>query len=79
MNEDINLVDFLVFNLYNFEDEVCGIVDKVIKELGMEKVLKELDVMWFQMEFEYESYFRIGILLLKLSEELIEILEDNQV
>lgn len=46
MNDDINLVDLLVFNLYNFEDEVWGIVDKVIKELGMEKVLKELDVIW---------------------------------
>lgn len=79
MNDDINLVDFFVLNLYNFEDEVCGIVDKVIKELGMEKVFKELDVIWLQMEFEYESYLRIGILLLKLSEEFIEIFEDNQV
>lgn len=79
MNDDINLVDFFVLNLYNFEDEVCGIVDKVIKELGMEKVFKELDVIWLQMEFEYESYMRIGILLLKLSEEFIEIFEDNQV
>lgn len=79
MNDDTNLADLLALNLHNFEDEVRGIVDKATKELGMEKVLKELDVTWSQMEFEYESHIRTGIPLLKSSEELIETLEDNQV
>ncbi|XP_058960986.2 dynein beta chain, ciliary-like [Pocillopora verrucosa] len=79
MNDDTNLADLLALNLHNFEDEVRGIVDKATKELGMEKVLKELDVTWSQMEFEYESHMRTGIPLLKSSEELIETLEDNQV
>ena len=79
MNDDTNLADLLALNLHNFEDEVRGIVDKATKELGMEKVLKELDVTWSQMEFEYESHLRTGIPLLKSSEELIETLEDNQV
>lgn len=79
MNDDTNLADLLALNLHNFEDEVRGIVDKATKELGMEKVLKELDVTWSQMEFEYESHLRTSIPLLKSSEELIETLEDNQV
>ena len=79
MNDDTNLADLLALNLHNFEDEVRGIVDKATKELGMEKVLKELDVTWSQMEFEYESHMRTKIPLLKSSEELIETLEDNQV
>ena len=79
MNDDTNLADLLALNLHNFEDEVRGIVDKATKELGMEKVLKELNVTWSQMEFEYESHLRTSIPLLKSSEELIETLEDNQV
>lgn len=79
MDDSIILVDLLLFNFYNFEDDVRGIVDKVVKEMSMEKVLKELDVIWIIMEFEYEFYFRMKIIMLKISEELIEILEDNQV
>lgn len=79
MDDDTNLADLLALNLHNFEDEVRGIVDKATKELGMEKVLKELDVTWSQMEFDYESHMRTGIPLLKSNEELIETLEDNQV
>lgn len=38
MSEDTTLADLLQLNLHNFEDEVHGIVDKAIKESGMEKV-----------------------------------------
>lgn len=79
MDEDTCLADLLALNLHDFEDEVRGIVDKATKELGMEKVLGELDVTWSSMEFEYEKHHRTHICLLKSSEELIETLEDNQV
>ncbi len=79
MDEDTCLADLLALNLHNYEDEVRGIVDKATKELGMEKVLGELDVTWSAMEFEYETHQRTHISLLKSSEELIETLEDNQV
>ena len=38
MDEDTTLADLLKLNLHNFEDEVRGIVDKAVKEMGMEKV-----------------------------------------
>ena len=79
MDEDTCLADLLALNLHDYEDEVRGIVDKATKELGMEKVLGELDVTWSSMEFEYETHQRTHISLLKSSEELIETLEDNQV
>ncbi|XP_071954573.1 dynein beta chain, ciliary-like [Antedon mediterranea] len=79
MDESTTLADLLALNLHNFEDEVRNIVDKAVKEMSMEKVLKELDVTWTQMEFEYEKHPRTGIPNLKSSEELIETLEDNQV
>ncbi|XP_065549706.1 dynein axonemal heavy chain 17 [Lathamus discolor] len=79
MSEDTTLADLLQLNLHNFEDEVHGIVDKAIKELGMEKVLSSLDATWATMEFEHEPHPRTGIMLLKADEDLIETLEDNQV
>ena len=79
MNDSTTLADLLALNLHNFEDEVRGIVDKAVKEMGMEKVLKELDTTWSGMEFEYEKHARTGVPLLKSDEELIETLEDNQV
>ena len=39
MDEETTLADLLKLNLHNFEDEVRGIVDKAVKEMGMEKVI----------------------------------------
>ncbi|XP_056405417.1 dynein axonemal heavy chain 9 [Hyla sarda] len=79
MDEDTTLADLLKLNLHNFEDEVRGIVDKAVKEMGMEKVLKELDTTWSGMNFQYEPHPRTNVPLIKSDEELIETLEDNQV
>ncbi|XP_010071976.1 PREDICTED: dynein heavy chain 9, axonemal-like, partial [Pterocles gutturalis] len=79
MDSDTTLADLLKLNLHNFEDEVRGIVDKAVREMSMEKVLKELKMTWSTMEFQYEPHPRTSIPLLKSDEELIETLEDNQV
>ncbi|XP_041078235.1 dynein heavy chain 9, axonemal-like [Polyodon spathula] len=79
MDEDTTLADLLQLNLHNFEDEVRGIVDKAVKEMGMEKVLKELNTTWSSMEFQYDPHPRTKVPLLRSDEELIETLEDNQV
>uniref|UniRef100_A0A8C8AZP1 Dynein axonemal heavy chain 17 n=1 Tax=Otus sunia TaxID=257818 RepID=A0A8C8AZP1_9STRI len=79
MSRDTTLADLLQLNLHEFEDEVCGIVDKAMKESGMEKVLNTLDTTWATMQFEHEPHARTGITLLKWDEVLVETLEDNQV
>ncbi|KAF0298099.1 Dynein beta chain, ciliary [Amphibalanus amphitrite] len=79
MDENTTLADLLALNLHEFEDEVKNIVDKAVKEMSMEKVLKELDATWTTMEFEHDKHDRTGLMLLRASEELIETLEDNQV
>ena len=79
MNDETSLADLLALNLHEYEDEVRGIVDKATKELGMEKVLNELNVTWSTMEFEYEPHVGTSTSMVKASEELIETLEDNQV
>ncbi|XP_037134453.1 dynein heavy chain 9, axonemal [Syngnathus acus] len=79
MDQETTLADLLQLNLHAFEEEVRGIVDKAVKELGMEKVLSELNSTWTGMRFQYEPHHRTGIPLLRSDEELIETLEDNQV
>ncbi|XP_061318003.1 dynein axonemal heavy chain 9-like [Pezoporus flaviventris] len=79
MDVDTTLADLLKLNLHNFEDEVHGIVDKAVREMSMEKVLKELKMTWGSMEFQYELHPRTNIPLVRSDEELIETLEDNQV
>ena len=60
MSDATTLADLLALNLHSFEDEVRNIVDKAVKEMSMEKVLKELDVTWSAMEFEHETHARTG-------------------
>ncbi|XP_034645210.1 dynein heavy chain 17, axonemal-like [Trachemys scripta elegans] len=79
MSDKTTLADLLQLNLHNFEDEVRSIVDKAVKESGMEKVLKALDSTWSTMQFEHEPHARTGTMLLKSDELLVETLEDNQV
>lgn len=79
MDESTTLADLLELSLHECEEEVKNIVDKAVKEMSMEKYLRELNVTWSRMEFEKETHARTGAFLLKASEELIETLEENQV
>lgn len=79
MNNQTTLAELLELNLHECEEEVKNIVDKAVKEMSMEKILRDLNVTWSAMEFENEIHQRTGCNLLKASEELIETLEDNQV
>lgn len=79
LDQDTTLAHLLQLQLHHFEDEVRGIVDRAVKEMGMEKTLKELQTTWASMEFQYEPHARTHIPLLQSDEDLIEVLEDNQV
>lgn len=79
IDDDTTLLDLLDLNLHKFEEEVKTIVDKSVKEMAMEKSLKEFSNNWMTAEFEYELHPRTGCKLLKVAEEIMEILEDNQV
>lgn len=79
MDYNTTLADLLELNLHECEEEVKNIVDKAVKEMSMEKILRELNITWSAMEFGHEIHPRTGCKLLKTSEELIETLEENQV
>uniref|UniRef100_A0AAY4DTA3 Dynein, axonemal, heavy polypeptide 9 like n=1 Tax=Denticeps clupeoides TaxID=299321 RepID=A0AAY4DTA3_9TELE len=79
MGEATRLGDLLELHLHRVEEEVKNIVDKAVKELGIEKVLGEITQTWSQMSLSYETHPSTGTPLLKADENLIETLEDNQV
>lgn len=79
MDTETTLSELLALNLHECEEEVKNIVDKAVKEMSMEKILRDLHTTWAVMEFDSETHARTGCRLLKTSEELIETLEENQV
>lgn len=79
MDQNTTLAELLALNLHECEEEVKNIVDKAVKEMSMEKILRELDSTWSRMEFQKEINPRTNYVLLRASEELIETLEENQV
>jgi len=79
MADRTTLADLLALNLHEYEEDVKTIVDQAVKEMSMEKVLKELDATWSVMQFEKETHPRTNFTVIRASEELIETLEENQV
>ena len=79
MTDNTTLEDLLKLQLHKFEEEVKNIVAKSVKEMAMEKVLKELNDTWSSLEFGKELHERTKLYILKIDEETIETLEDNQV
>ncbi|XP_008208864.1 dynein beta chain, ciliary-like [Nasonia vitripennis] len=79
MNDKTTLEELLRLELHKYEEEVKNIVDKAVKEMGMEKVLIELNKTWAELEFEKELHDRTKLYVLRISEETIDTLEENQV
>jgi hypothetical protein len=79
MDNETTLADLLALNLHEYEEEVKNIVDQGVKEMSVEKVLKDLNLIWSGMEFEKEIHPRTKCTVIRASEELIETLEENQV
>ncbi|RXN33505.1 dynein heavy chain axonemal [Labeo rohita] len=78
MDENTTLGDLLELQLHRVEEEVKNIVDKAVKEMGIEKILGEIKQTWSMMSLSYETHTSTGTPLLKADENLIETLEDNQ-
>lgn len=79
MTDKTTLADLLELQLHKFEDEVKNIVDKSVKEMAMEKVLNDLDTNWKILEFSTDTHDRTRLKVIRVSEEILETLEENQV
>lgn len=78
MDDTTILSDLLDLNLHKFEEDVKGIVDKSVKEMAMEKTIKDLNKIWKDLAFETETHDRTKLKVLKISDEVVETLEENQ-
>lgn len=77
MDSKTTLADLLHLNLHKYEEEVKNIVDKSVKEEAMEKAIKTLASTWKSVEFDSDLHERTQLKMLKVSEEIIETLEEN--
>lgn len=71
MGDNTTLAELLGLNLHECEEEVKNIVDKAVKEMSMEKILRDLDTTWSKMEFEHEVHPRTRCSLLKGISEML--------
>lgn len=79
IDRDFKLENLIDLNLHKFADDVQGIVDRAVKELSMEKFLRDvLDKSWQGLMFEFGTHSS-GIPLLIAREEVTELLDDHQV
>lgn len=79
MTDTTTLADLLDLQLHIYEEEVKNIVDKSVKEMAMEKVLNDLSNTWKALEFDTEIHDRTKLKVIRVSEEILEGLEENQV
>nr|XP_032294976.1 dynein heavy chain 9, axonemal [Drosophila virilis] len=78
-NTSTTLAQLLSLQLQQHEEDIKNTVDRAIKEMTVTKVLDDIKATWTQLEFELELHqTRPTVRLLKVSEELIETLDDNQ-
>ncbi|XP_017082814.2 dynein heavy chain 17, axonemal [Drosophila eugracilis] len=78
-NKSTKLAQLLTLQLQHHEEDIKNTVDRAIKEMTVTKILDEIRATWAHLEFELEQHHtRPSIQLLKVSEELIETLDDNQ-
>lgn len=79
MDDKTTLKDLLQLELHKYEEEVKNTVDKAVKEMVMEKTLKEINNTWSVLQFEKDVHERTKLNVLRIAEEVIEVLEENQV
>ncbi|XP_060647178.1 dynein beta chain, ciliary [Drosophila nasuta] len=78
-NTSTTLAQLLKLQLQQHEEDIKNTVDRAIKEATVTKVLDDIKATWAHLEFELEPHqSRPTVRLLKVSEELIETLDDNQ-
>ncbi|XP_067623613.1 dynein beta chain, ciliary [Eurosta solidaginis] len=78
-NETTTLQQLLQLKLHQYEEDIKNTVDRAVKEMTVTKVLDEIKTTWTRMHFETELHqTRTNVQVLKVSEELMETLDDNQ-
>ncbi|CAF0866110.1 unnamed protein product, partial [Didymodactylos carnosus] len=79
ITEETSLNDLLALNLYRYEEEVKNIVDKAVKEMGMEKILYDLEHIWSELKFDLDKHSRTDVPLIHVNDEILIVLDEHQI
>jgi dynein heavy chain len=79
VDEHLLLRDMWNMDMHRFQSDVEDIAEQAKQEAKMESTLHTLALTWSEVEFEFESHRGSDVLLMKLKEEHVETLEENQV
>lgn len=79
VNDKLLLKDVYNLNLNKYQEDVEEITDQARQESKMEKTLVKLEETWKDIVFEFNKHKDTDVMLIKLSEENFEMLEENQV
>lgn len=79
MTDKTTLAELLDLQLHRFEEQVKDIVDKSVKEMVMEKQLGDINMIWKSSEFATDIHERTKLKVVRVNEETLEALEENQV
>ena len=79
VDDHLTLRDVFALNLNSVPADVQEVTDQARQEAKMEKTLVKLEETWKDIEFEFNKHKDSDIMLIKLSDENFEMLEENQV
>ena len=77
-NPDMTLKDILDLNLHEYPADIEELSDKATKEARHEEILEGLESTWKSIQFRKTQYKETDIPLLRLTEEDMETLENDQ-
>lgn len=77
-DKNFTLDDMMTLNLHEHKESIEEIVETAMKELKIEKKLKEIEVLWSSMEIDYAPHKDTEMFVPKPSEEVVESIESHQ-
>jgi len=77
-DKKFTLDDMMMLNLHEHKEAIEEIVETAMKELKIEKKLKEIELVWSSMEIDYAPHKDTEMFIPKPSEEVVESIESHQ-
>jgi ATP-dependent protease Clp ATPase subunit len=78
LDANLKLKDIWDLDLGRIGEDVEEVADQAVQEAKMERSLKQISEFWVDIKFEFQQHKNTDVMMLKLSEENFETLEENQ-
>ena len=78
IDSNLKLKNIWDLELGKIAEDVEEVADQAVQEAKMEKTPKQISEFWVDIKFEFQQHKGTDVMMLKLSEENFETLEENQ-